>query len=74
MNIIETDKFYFPLTHFDQKTEYFIDIKNPLTIRQEEIIKDMFKFTRDFPMKVIPHVTEQGNINDILHNYKRHQK
>jgi len=31
----------------------------------------MYKFSKEFPIKVIPHVTEAGEINDIIHNYKR---
>lgn len=31
----------------------------------------MFKYTKDFPIKVIPHITENNKINDIIHNYKK---
>lgn len=70
-DILETKRFQFPLTHFDQKKEYYDDIVRPITVMQEDIIKDMFRYAREFPIKVIPHVTEQGEIIDILHNYKR---
>ena len=38
----------------------------------EEIMKDMYKYTKEFPIKVIPHITENQEINDIIHNYKKH--
>mmetsp|Transcript_15752 Transcript_15752/g.24241 ORF Transcript_15752/g.24241 Transcript_15752/m.24241 type:complete len:281 (+) Transcript_15752:900-1742(+) len=31
----------------------------------------MYRYAREFPIKVIPHCTESGDINDIIHNYKR---
>ena len=31
----------------------------------------MFKYTKDFPIKVIPHITEGKEINDVIHNYKK---
>ena len=31
----------------------------------------MYRYAREFPTKVIPHCTENGDINDIIHNYKR---
>ena len=31
----------------------------------------MYKYSREFPIKIIPHVTELGEINDVIHNYKR---
>jgi hypothetical protein len=40
----------------------------------EDIIKDMYRYARDFPVKVIPHITENQEINDIIHNYKRSTK
>lgn len=70
-DILETKRFQFPLSHLDQKKEYYEDIIQPITILQDDIIKDMFRYAREFPIKVIPHVTEQGEINDTIHNYKR---
>ena len=31
----------------------------------------MYKYAREFPNKIIPHITEAGEINDVIHNYKR---
>ena len=33
-------------------------------------MKDMLDYTHEFPVKLIPHVTDKG-INDIIHCYKR---
>ena len=35
------------------------------------IVKDMYKYAREFRSDVIPHITEAGEIVDIIHNYKR---
>ena len=40
-------------------------------IQQDEIVKDMYKYAREFPVKVIPHTSEFYGIIDIIHNYKR---
>jgi hypothetical protein len=31
----------------------------------------MYSYSRKFPINIIPHVTELGEINDIIHNYKQ---
>jgi hypothetical protein len=31
----------------------------------------MYKYSREFRPDVIPHITEAGEIVDIIHNYKR---
>jgi hypothetical protein len=31
----------------------------------------MYVYSREFPQKIIPHITEIGEINDNIHNYKR---
>lgn len=31
----------------------------------------MYVYSREFPTKIIPHITEIGEINDNIHNYKR---
>lgn len=40
-------------------------------MEHDDIIKDMFRYARDFPDSAIPHTTEQGEIIDVLHNYDR---
>lgn len=36
----------------------------------EEIIEDLKKYVDRFNYDLIPHITENNEINDILHNYK----
>ena len=31
-DVLDTSRFQFPLSHFDQKTEYYEDIINPITV------------------------------------------
>ena len=31
----------------------------------------MYKYAKDFPIKIIPHITENQEINDIIHNYRK---
>ena len=73
-NILESKKFQYPLSRIEQKQEYVDDIMRPITIQQDEIVKDMYAYSRKFPTKVIPHVTENGDINDIIHNYAKPPK
>ena len=42
----------------------------PLMMSVLDIIEDMKKFTDRFPYDVIPHITDNNEINDIIHNYK----
>ena len=72
-NILETESFRFPLSHLDHKEEYLQDIINPIVIHQDEIVKDMYKYAREFPVKIIPHVSEFYGIIDNIHNYKKPQ-
>jgi hypothetical protein len=71
VNILDTESFYFPLSHLDHKEDYLNDIINPIKIQHDEIVKDMYKYARKFPVKMIPHVSEFYGIIDQIHNYKR---
>jgi len=71
IDVLNTDKYNFPRSHIDRKKEYLIDIKHPLMIQKERLLEDMYSYSRKFPIKIIPHVTELGEINDIIHNYKQ---
>jgi len=70
-NILDTTRFNFPLSHLDHKEEYLADIINPITVQKDDIVKHMYKYQREFRPEVIPHITEAGEIVDIIHNYKR---
>lgn len=41
-NQLMNEKFHFPMSHIDHKEEYWEDILNPITIQQDEIMKDMY--------------------------------
>lgn len=43
----------------------------PIAITIEDIIKDMYKYAKEFPVKIIPHITENQEINDIIHSYRK---
>jgi hypothetical protein len=43
----------------------------PITIQKDEILKDIYQYRKEFPYKIIPYITENGEINDIIHNYKK---
>lgn len=49
---------------------YEEELMQPLTITVEEIAEDLRKFVERFPWDIIPHITENNEINDIIHNYK----
>lgn len=50
-------KYLYPLDKI-HKPEWIKELQNPIQITPEEIIRDMFKFVKDFPIEVIPHMTE----------------
>jgi hypothetical protein len=37
----------------------------------DDIKQDMSTFAKQFPIEVIPHITDNGSINDTIHNYRR---
>ena len=42
IDILDSSRFNFPLSHLDHKEEYMQDIVNPLQIQQFEILTDMY--------------------------------
>eukprot|EP00347_Sterkiella_histriomuscorum_P010573 403375759 len=72
-NILETNALQFPLSQLQNKEEFLSELQTPIAVSIEQIIMDMFKYTKDFPIKIIPHVTEGDEINDIIHNYKKNK-
>ena len=42
IDILDSSRFNFPLSHLDHKEEYLQDIVNPLQIQQKEILADMY--------------------------------
>ena len=57
-DILNTDAFNFPLIYLDQKREYFTDITTPLRVIPDDLKKDLFKYVKQFPVDVIPHLTD----------------
>ena len=51
--------------------EYMKEIQKPITVTIEDIKQDMSTFAKQFPTDVIPHITDNGSINDTIHNYRR---
>jgi hypothetical protein len=41
-----------------------------LVITVEDIVEDLKKYVDRFNYDLIPHITENNEINDIIHNYK----
>jgi hypothetical protein len=70
-DILNTNILNFPLTHLDYKDEFLEDILKPITIQKDEILKDIYQYRKEFPYQIIPHITDNGEINDIIHNYKK---
>jgi hypothetical protein len=56
-NKLVSKKYLFPLERI-HKPEWLKEIQNPLVITAEDIIRDLYKFVKDFPVEVIPHMTE----------------
>lgn len=52
-------KYMFPLDKLKRKQELKNELQNPLTVTAEEILKDLLKFVKDFPVDVIPHMNEE---------------
>lgn len=71
LDILETNKFNFPISHLDRKDEYLEDILKAITIQSKEIQADMHMYEKEFPYKVIPHIKGTSEIIDIIHHYKR---
>lgn len=73
IDLLTTDRFQFPLEFMDPKPKFFNDITQPITIQKETILKEMYDYRREFPTKIIPHVTDTGEVNDIIHFYNKSQ-
>ena len=67
IDILTTDRFVFPLEFMDQKPEYIEDIRKPITIQKEEILKEMYEYRKEFPVRIIPHISETDEIVDFVH-------
>lgn len=41
------------------KTDWLQELQKPLSITPEDIVRDLYKFIKDFPIDIIPHMTEE---------------
>ena len=57
----------FPLEFMDQKPEYVCDIRKPITMHKDEILKEMYEYRKEFPVNIIPHVSDTGEVVDLIH-------
>jgi hypothetical protein len=69
--LMTTTKFQFPIAHMQKPHEFLPEVQRPITLTVDEIKADMQKYVKKFPKKIIPHMTEAHEINDIIHNYRR---
>jgi len=44
------------------KPEWLKELQKPIQITAEEIVRDLYKFVKDFPIEIIPHMTEDDLI------------
>ena len=55
VDILTSERFQFPLKFMDKKQHYIDDIRKPITIQKEDILKEMYEYRKEFPKKIIPH-------------------
>ena len=70
-DILTSGRFLFPKDQIFNIQDYQESLEQPIQISIKEILLDLFKYTKDFPAKLIPHVTSQEEVIDMIHNYKR---
>ena len=42
-----------------EKKAWYRELQTPLAVTAEEILRDLLKFVKDFPVDVIPHMNEE---------------
>ena len=60
-NKLVSKKYLYPLERI-HKPEWLRELQIPIQITAEEIVRDLYKFVKDFPIDVIPHMTEDDLI------------
>lgn len=68
--IMGTEKFQFPLSQV-KKQEFLDEVRKPISITLEEIKQEMNHYAKNFPDQFIPHIGENDDIVDNIHNYRR---
>ena len=49
--------------------EFYEEVRNPIKFTMEDIRADMHKYERGFEVNIIPHMNENKDIVDNIHNY-----
>ena len=49
--------------------EFYEEVRNPIKFTMEDIRADMHKYERGFEVSIIPHMSENKEIIDNIHNY-----
>ena len=71
VDFLDSKQFQFPISAVGNKEEFLQELQKPITLTIEELIRDLYKFTKEFPIEVIPHVNEDKEIVDNIHMYQR---
>ena len=50
--------YLFPLEKI-HKQEWLKELQTPINILAEDILRDLYKFVKDFPVEIIPHIREE---------------
>ena len=58
-NKLVSSKYMFPFERHILRAPLLEELQNPLAVTADEIMKDLLKFVKDFPVDVIPHMNEQ---------------
>lgn len=72
-SILHTQKYQFPANQI-KKVEYLHEIQKPISFSLEDIKLDLFRYTKEFKKECIPHISENNEIVDTIHNYPKAPK
>jgi hypothetical protein len=42
-----------------RKQEWLRELQSPINVTAEDIVRDLYKFVKDFPIEIIPHMNEE---------------
>ena len=54
---LTSKKYLFPIERI-HKHEWLKELQSPINITAGDIVRDLYKFVKDFPIDIIPHMTE----------------
>ena len=61
----------FPIDQIKEDHQFVIDeVSKPVTITKEDIISDLARIYRNFPINYFPHKDNENRIIDIVHNHR----